>query len=104
MSSDLELFLQRYAGLVLVNLWEQDGEAGHAIEQLLQELERTVQVPVLRLMLHEYRHWGRVHGVYGTPALIAYYQGQQLFRLIGRVTPDELLQRLRHYGVDQPAL
>ncbi|MGQ4808733.1 hypothetical protein NKDENANG_02121 [Candidatus Entotheonellaceae bacterium PAL068K] len=101
MSGELEVFLQRCAGLVLVNLWEQDCAASHDMDRLMQKFERTVRVPVLRLTLTEYRHWAGVHGIYGTPALIAYHQGRPLFRLIGRVTSTELLQRLRHYGLDR---
>ncbi len=105
MPGDLELFLQRHAGLVLVNLWEQGCAASHDMERLMQEFEDTVPVPVpvLRLTLTEYRHWAGVHGIYGTPALIAYYQGRSVFRLIGRTTSSELLQRLRLYGLDNPA-
>jgi thiol-disulfide isomerase/thioredoxin len=102
MYRDLELFLHSYAGLVLVNLWEQGCEASLYMDQLMRELERFTRIPVLRLTLTEYRDWARAHGVYGTPALVAYYQGRPLFRLIGRATPAELLQRLRQYGVDPP--
>jgi hypothetical protein len=95
MDMDLEQFLQGYSQLVLINLWDHSCEASLYMDQLLQELEPVVQVPVLRLRFAEHRHWAQPHGIYGTPAMIAYHEGRLLFRLIGRVTPDELLQRLR---------
>jgi hypothetical protein len=98
MHGDLEVFLRAYAGLVLINLWEQDCQASHSMDQLMNELEYTERIPVLRLTLTEYRHWAQVHGIYGTPALIAYYQRRPLFRLLGRVTSTELLRRLQDYG------
>jgi thiol-disulfide isomerase/thioredoxin len=101
MSGDLEKFLREYSGLVLVNLWADECEASRYMEQLMHEFERYATIPVLRLMLHEHRKWAMAHGIYGTPALIAYYQNRPLFRLIGRVTPAELLQRLRQHGIDQ---
>jgi hypothetical protein len=101
MPEDLEIFLYRYTALVLVNLWEQGCEASLYMDQLMRELERFSDIPVLRLTLTEYRDWARAHGIYGTPALVAYYQGRPLFRLMGRATPAELVQRLRQHGVDQ---
>ncbi len=102
MHRDLESFLHSYAGLVLVNIWEQDCEASRYMDLLMQELERVSPVPVLRLTLTEYRDWAQAHGIYGTPALVAYYHGRPLFRLIGRITPAELVQRLQQHGVDRP--
>ena len=99
MYDDLEMFLRNHTGLVLVNLWERDCLASVYMQHLMHELEQHSRVPILRLTLAEYRDWARLHGVYGTPALIAYYQGRPLFRLIGRVTPTELLQRLRDYDL-----
>jgi hypothetical protein len=99
MYDDLEIFLHNHAGLVLVNLWEQGCYASAYMERLMYELERHSRIPILRLMLAEHRDWARVHGVYGTPALIAYSQGKPLFRIIGRVTPTELLQRLQGYDL-----
>jgi hypothetical protein len=98
MNGDLEIFLRNYAGLVLINLWEQDCPASRAMEQLMRELERSATLPILRLTLTDYHDWARRHGVYGTPALVAYYQGRPLFRLIGRTTLSELLQRLHDHG------
>jgi hypothetical protein len=97
MYDDLETFLRHHTGLVLVNLWERDCLASAYMEQLMHELEQHSHIPILRLTLAEHRDWAHLHGVYGTPALIAYYQGRWLFRLIGRVTPTELLQRLQDY-------
>jgi thiol-disulfide isomerase/thioredoxin len=101
MSGDLEKFLRDYSGLVLVNLWADDCDASRYMDQLMREIERYAAIPVLRLTLHEHREWATAHGIYGTPALIAYYQNRPLFRLIGRVTPAELLQHLRQHGVDR---
>lgn len=95
MHSDLEQFLQHYSELVLINLWEHTGEASLYMDRLMQDVERTLPVPVLRLRLTEHREWARTHGIYGTPALLAYYRGQPLFRCMGRITFDELLYRLR---------
>jgi hypothetical protein len=99
MYDDLEMFLQNHAGLVLVNLWARGCYASTYMERLMYELERHSRIPILRLTLAEHRDWAHVHGVYGTPALIAYYQGKPLFRIIGRVTPTELLQRLQGYDL-----
>jgi len=96
---DLEVFLHSYAGLVLINLWEQDCQASRSMEQLMCDIEGSERIPVLRLPLSDYRDWAKTHGIYGTPALIAYYQGRPLFRLIGRVTFAELFQRLHDSGV-----
>jgi thiol-disulfide isomerase/thioredoxin len=84
---------------VLVNLWEQHCQASLYMDQLMHELERFKPIPILRLTLTEYRDWAGDHGIYGTPALIAYQDGRPLFRLIGRVTPIELLQRLAEHGL-----
>ena len=99
MYRDLEVFLHSYAGLVLVNLWEQNCQASLHMDQLMRELERFKPIPIMRLTLTEYRDWAGAHGIYGTPALIAYHDGRPLFRLIGRVTPTELLQRLVEHGL-----
>lgn len=99
MHTDLEQFLQEYSDLVLINLWEKSCEASLQMDRLMQELERFKRLSVLRLNLTEYRGWASAHGIYGTPALIAYYRGRPLFRLIGRVTPAEFLQRLRDFGL-----
>ncbi len=47
------------------------------------------------LALAEPRAWAHAHGVHGTPALVVYYRGQPLFRMMGRVTPTELLHRFQ---------
>jgi thioredoxin-like negative regulator of GroEL len=93
MSDDLDTFLQSYAELVLINLWDEDCEASHYMEQLLSETERFRHIPVLRLRLAEHRDWAQAHGIHGTPALVVYHQHRPLFRLMGRVTAEELLQR-----------
>lgn len=95
MSNDLEVFLQQYRDLVLVYFWEEHCEASQYMEQLLDSLEPFQRIPMLRLTLAEYRDWAHAHGVYGTPALVAYYRGQPLLRITGRVTPEELRQRFQ---------
>jgi hypothetical protein len=92
MSSDLEVFLQQYSDLVLVTFWEENSDAGASMAQLLDNIEPLRQVPVLKLVLAEHREWAHTQGVHGTPALIVYYRHQPLFRVIGRVTPEELLR------------
>ena len=92
MSSDLEVFLQQYDDLVLVTLWEENSEASAYMVQLLESIEQLRRVPVLKLLLAEHREWANQHGVHGTPALIVYYQHQPLFRVVGRLTPEELRQ------------
>lgn len=99
MYGDLDIFLRSYAGLVLVNLWERNCQASLYMDQLMRELERLRPIPILRLTLTEYRAWAGAHGIYGTPALIAYHDGCPLFRVIGRVTPTDLLQRLAEHGL-----
>lgn len=99
MSRELEEFLHLYSELVLVNFWEEDGEESLYIEQLMGEMERFRRMPVLRLSLAEHREWAQAHGVYGTPALVVYYRNRPLFRLIGRVTPAELMQRLLDFDL-----
>jgi hypothetical protein len=84
---------------VLVNLWERNCQASLYMEQLMGDLERVKPIPVLRLTLTEYRAWATAHGIYGTPALLVYHNGYPLFRVIGRVTPAELLQRLAEHGL-----
>jgi hypothetical protein len=98
MSQDLEEFLRRYSGLVLVCLWDRDWALSRDMERLLGELERLRKIPVLRLPLTAYRDWANTHGIYGTPAVVVYHHGQRLFRLIGRATAATLLQRLREHG------
>jgi thioredoxin-like negative regulator of GroEL len=92
MSSDLEVFLQQYDDLVLVTLWEENYEASTYMVQLLESIAQLRRVPVLKLLLSEHREWAHQHGVHGTPALIVYYQHQPLFRVVGRLTPEELRQ------------
>jgi thiol-disulfide isomerase/thioredoxin len=99
MSSELEEFLRSHAELVLINLWDDNCEASRYMEGLMGEIEHAKRIPVLRLHLAEHRDWARAHGVYGTPALVVYYRGRPLFRLLGRVTPAELLQRFLDFGL-----
>ena len=54
----------------------------------------------MHLKLNEHRLWARDHGVFGTPALVVYYRKRALFRIIGRVTPEELLRRFRDLDVE----
>jgi hypothetical protein len=58
--------------------------------RLLDGIEQLRQVPILKLPLGEHREWAQMHGVHGTPALLAYYRHQLIFRVIGRITPEEL--------------
>jgi thioredoxin-like negative regulator of GroEL len=97
MHNDLETFLHEYLDLVLVNFWEEETEASQYMEQLLDSIEALQNVPILRLKLAEHRNWAAAHGVYGTPALVAYYGGQPLLRISGRVTPEELHQRFQKF-------
>ena len=99
MSSELEEFLRSHTELVLVNLWDDNCEASRYMEGLMGEIEHAKRIPVLRLHLAEHRDWAGAHGVYGTPALVVYYRGRPLFRLLGRVTPAELLQRFLDFGL-----
>jgi thioredoxin-like negative regulator of GroEL len=100
MSSDLEAFLQQYDDLVLVALWEENCEASAYMAQLLESIEQLRRVPVLKLLLDEHREWAHQHGIHGTPALIVYYRHQLLFRMVGRVTPEELLRCFRNLQLD----
>ncbi len=99
MSRELDDFLRGYADLVLVNFWHEGCEASRYMEQLIGSIERFNDIPVLRLTLPEHRDWAGAHGIYGTPALIVYYRHQPLFRLIGRVTSHELLQRFLDFDL-----
>jgi hypothetical protein len=90
MRSDLAAFLQQYDDLVLVNFWEENCEASTYMARLLDSIEQFRQVPVLKLLLAEHREWADLHGVHGTPALIAYYRHQPILRVMGRITPEEL--------------
>lgn len=97
MRNDLEAFLQSYADLVVVYLWQEDSESSTYIEGLTGAIDRFKNVPIIRLTLSEHIEWAQAHGVYGTPAIVVYYQHRLLFRLIGRATPGELLQRLTEF-------
>ena len=99
MSRELETFLRRYPELVLVNFWQEGCDASRYMAQMLAGLEHFQQVSVLHLKLAEHRPWARDHGVFGTPALVVYYRKRALFRIIGRVTPEELLRRFRELDV-----
>ena len=99
MSSELETFLRQYSDLVLVNFWQEGCDASRYMAQMLAGLERFQQVSVLHLKLTEHRPWAGDHGVFGTPALVVYYRKRALFRIIGRVTPEELLRRFRELDV-----
>jgi hypothetical protein len=102
MSSDLEVFLQQYSDLVLVTFWEENHDASAYMAELLENIEPLRRVPVLKLVLAEHREWAHTHGVHGTPALIVYYRHQPLLRVIGRVTPEELLRCFRNLQLDSP--
>jgi hypothetical protein len=91
--------LRQYADLVLVSFWEDEAEDRRSAERQLSRIDRFRHVPVLHLRLADYRDWAQAHGVHGTPALVAYYRHRPLFRLIGRTTPAELLQRLQDRGL-----
>lgn len=101
MSRELDTFLQRHPGLVLVNFWQEGCDASHYMAQMIADLEQLQTVSVLRLKLNEHRPWARGHGIFGTPALVAYCRKRVLFRIVGRVTPEELRRRLRDMGVDE---
>jgi hypothetical protein len=99
MRNDLEAFLRSYADLVVVYFWQEGYESKAYIEHLTGAIDRFKNVPIIQLSLPEYTEWAQAHGVYGTPAIIVYYRHQPLFRLVGRVTPDELLQRLMDFDI-----
>ncbi len=99
MSSELETFLQQYPDLVLINFWQEGCDASHYMAQMLAGLEHFQHISVLHLKLAEHRPWAGHHGVFGTPALVVYYRKRTLFRIIGRVTPEELLRRFRELDV-----
>ncbi len=100
MSRELETFLQQYPDLVLVNFWQEGCDASRHMAQMLGGLDDFQQVSVLHLKLSEHRPWACDHGVFGTPALVVYYRSRVLFRIIGRVTPEELLRRFRELDVE----
>ena len=104
MTNDLETFLEQYRDLVLVTFWEEDSEVSAYMAQLLDRVEPLQQVPILKLKLDEHRDWAHNHGVHGTPALIAYYQHQPLVKVIGRVTPEELLRCFQKLQVESPVI
>ena len=99
MSGELETFLRQYPDLVLVNFWQEGCDASRYMAQMLAGLGHFQQVSILHLKLAEHRPWARDHGVFGTPALVVYYRKRALFRIIGRVTPEELLRRVREVDV-----
>ena len=99
MSRELETFLQRHPDLVLVSFWQEGCDASRYMAQMLATLEAFQRVSVLHLRLDEHRPWARGHGIFGTPALVVYRRRQPLFRIIGRITPDELLRRFRDFEV-----
>jgi thioredoxin-like negative regulator of GroEL len=100
MEQDLDRLLHNTAALILINIWEDNCEASLHMKELMEAFEHYATALVLRLSLTEYREWAQAHGIHGTPALVAYQQGRPLFRILGRVTPAELLQRLRQCGIE----
>lgn len=101
MAPDLDHLLHDNTALILINIRQDDCDASLYMDQLMQAFEHYARALILRLNLTEYREWAQAHGIYGTPALVAYQHGRPLFRMLGRVTPTELLQRLRQYGVEE---
>ena len=101
MSRELDAFLQQHPELVLVNFWQEGCDASHYMAQMLATLEQLQGVSVLHLKLGEHRPWARGHGIFGTPALVAYCRRRVLFRIVGRVTPEQLRRRFRELGVDE---
>lgn len=101
MSRELETFLQRHPDMVLVNFWQEGCEASRYMAQMLGTLEEFQRLSVLHLRLDEHRPWASGHGVFGTPALVAYCRRRPLFRLIGRVTSEELMRRFRDLEAGQ---
>ena len=99
MSWELEEFLHTYSDLVLVHFQHENCEASRYMEQLLGSIERLKSTPVLHLALNEHREWAQAHGIYGTPALIVYYQHRVVCRIVGRVTPEELLQHFANMNL-----
>ncbi len=100
MAQDLDHLLHNNAQLVLINIWQADCDASLYMDELMQAFERYASALILRLTLAEYSEWAQTHGVFGTPAVVAYQHGRLLFRMMGRVTPEELLQRLRQCGIE----
>lgn len=100
MEQELDTLLHNNTALILITIRADDCDASLYMDQLMQAFEHYASALILRLDLSEYREWARAHGVYGTPALVAYQHGRPLFRMLGRVTPMELLQRLRQYGIE----
>lgn len=93
MSRELEEFLSSYTDLVLVRLWDAHCEASRYMAQVLDEIDCFSHTPIIHLILSDHQEWAQRHGIYGTPALIAYAHNQPILRIIGRVTADELLQQ-----------
>ena len=101
MSSELETFLRQHPDLVLVNFWQEGCDASRYMAQMLATLEQFRRVSVLHLELGEHRPWALGHGIFGTPALVVYCRRRALFRIIGRVTPEELMRRFRDFKVEE---
>lgn len=97
MSRELETFLQEHPHLVLVNFWQEGCDASQYMAQMLATLKEFQRVSVLHLRLDDHRRWARGHGIFGTPALVVYYSRRPLFRLVGRVTPEELIHQFRDH-------
>ena len=101
MSRELDAFLQQHPELVLVSFWQEGCDASHYMAKMLATLEKLQGVSVLHLKLSEHRFWARGHGIFGTPALVAYCRRRVLFRIVGRVTPEQLTGRFRDLGLDE---
>ena len=100
MSRELETFLQQHPDVVLVNFWQEGCDASRYMAQMLATLEHFQRLPVLHLKLSEHRLWASGHGIFGTPALVVYCRRRPLLRIIGRVTPEELIRRFRDLEVE----
>ena len=100
MVQDLDHVLYNDTQLILINIWQDDCAASLYMDELMQAFEHYASALILRLTLAEYRDWAQTHGIFGTPALLAYQHGKLLFRMMGRITPEELLQRLQQCGID----
>ena len=95
MSSELEDLLRQHPDLVLVNFWQEGCHASLYMGHMLATLEEFQRLSVLHLRFDDHRPWARAHGIFGTPALVAFCRRRPMFRVVGRVTPEELIRRFR---------
>lgn len=84
-------------GLVLVDYWAVWCGPCRKMEPVLKEIASETNVKVGKLNVDDYKAFVRTKNVPTIPTMIIYKEGEEVQRLVGVYTKDELLEVLNSY-------